>query len=229
MSNNNVGNVAENILEKTLEKQSEMNTIITDEMNRLESKKNTVDDIVDSKERMIQLNTNFIERKQEYQKMMIALIIGLAICIILYTINDAFPIPSVITSLILIITFAGVFIYCFNVYLIIVNRDNMDFEKVYMKPPIIDSKDLGQSSTVKSGDLLGYLTAGICFGSSCCSAETVWDVSSSLCVDKPVSSTESFDPLMKVNPNSFKIISQTTITPKYFSPDEFEIYSIYPR
>jgi hypothetical protein len=225
MSNNNTGNVSENILKQ----QNKIDTIIDDEIKRLDSKKQSIDDIIDSKERMIQLNTNFIERKQEYQKMMIALIIGLAICIILYTINNIVPIPSVISSLILIITFAGVFIYCFNVYLVILSRDKMDFDKVNLKPPVIDSKDLGQSADIKTDDLLGYLTAGLCFGSSCCSDTTIWDASMSLCIDKPVSSKETFVPLLKVNSDSFKIINQNASSPQFFSPHEFDNYSIYSK
>jgi hypothetical protein len=234
-----------NVNETILEKQNQMNTIVDEEMKRLETKKHNMSDMVDSKERMIQLNTNIIERKQEFQKMTIALIIGLAICIIVYTVNKTVPIPSVISSLILIITFAGVFIYCFNVYFGMIQRDRMDFEKIYLKPPVIQEKDLGQSKAVTNGDLLDYLTAGLCFGSSCCSDQTVWDSSMSLCIDKPTVATtdpsaarvttdpsggvtsEHFDTLLKVNANSFKVVHQTTSSPRFFSPYEFDSYSVY--
>jgi len=223
MSNNTVGIVSESIIEK----QNQMNTIITNEMNRLDSKKSVVDDIIGSKERLIQLNTNDIERKQEYQKMMIAVIVGLAICIILYKANDVIPIPSVIKSLILIITFSGVFIFCFNSYLIIVNRDNMDFEKIYISPPVINANKLGQSSAGNNGNLLGDLMGGVCFGSSCCSDKTLWDASAALCRVNPIYSKEGFDPLLKVNADCFKVVTQTTSLPYYFTPNEFDNYSIY--
>jgi hypothetical protein len=224
MSNNNVGNVSENVLEK----QNQMNKIIDQEMARLDSKKSTVDDIVSSKERMYQLNTNFIERKQEYQKMMIALIIGLAICIILYTVNNFLPIPSVLITLILIVTFAGVFIYCFNVYLVIVNRDRMDFQKIDTTPPVIDTKNQGQSTG--GGNLLDGINMGMCLGSSCCSEETTWDVSAQLCVPAASATTgrrDGFEPLLKVDSNSFKNVSQTVFLPQHFSLNEFEKYSVY--
>lgn len=222
-----------NVNRKMTEKQDQVKTIVDEETKRLETKKQTMSDMVDSKERMIQLNTNVIERKQEYQKMMIAVIIGLAICVIVYTVNKTIPIPSVISSLILIITFSGVFIYCFYVYLVMINRDRMDFEKIHMKPPIIYEKDLGQSKTIQNGDLLGYLTAGMCFGSNCCSDQTVWDASMSLCIDKPITTSdasgtiEHFDTLLKVNANSFKVVNQTKSSPSFFSPYEFDSYSVY--
>lgn len=226
MSLNRLNNVSDH----TLQKQTEMNAIINDETNRLEDKQQTVDDMIDSKERMIQLNSNFIARKQEYQKMMIAIIIGLAVCIILYTINNFLPIPSAIISIILIITFVGVFIYCFTVYTVIANRDHMDFEKIIMKSPVIPVDQQGQRDQTNSSgvggstNLLGSLTAGMCIGSSCCSVQTIWDTSKNLCVKGPV---ESFEPLLKVNADSFNVIKQNVKSPQSFTPNEFDEYSSY--
>lgn len=216
-----------NVSDNTLQKQTQMNAIIDDEKARLENKQKTLDDMIDSKERMIQLNSNFIARKQEYQKMMIAVIIGLAICIILYTINNFVPIPSVITTVILIITFAGVLIYCFSVYTVIANRDHMDFEKINMKSPIIPVDQQGQSKASSGGEmgtyLLDSLTAGMCIGSSCCSSDTVWDVSKGLCQPKG----DGFEPLLKVNADSFNVVKQNNKSPFSFTPNEFDHYSSY--
>lgn len=217
MSLNRLNNVSDN----TLQKQTQIDAIIKDEKARLENKEKTVNDMIDSKERMIQLNSNFIARKQEYQKMMIAVIIGLAICIILYTLNNFVPIPSVIITIILIITFAGVLIYCFSVYTIIVNRDHMDFEKINMKSPIIPVDQQGQSKGI---NLLSSLTAGMCIGSSCCSPTTVWDTSNNLCALKPIG-FESFEPLLKVNADSFNVVKQNINSPQSFTPNEFDNYS----
>ena len=218
-----------NVSDHTLQKQTQMNAIIDDEKTRLENKQKTVDDMIDSKERMIQLNSNFIARKQEYQKMMIAVIIGLAICIILYTINNFVPIPSVITTVILIITFAGVLIYCFSVYTVIANRDHMDFEKINMKSPVIPVEQQGQSKASSGGgtNLLNSLTAGMCIGSSCCSPTTVWDTSNNLCALKPPENFEPFEPLLKVNADSFNVVKQNVKSPQSFTPNEFDGYSSY--
>lgn len=218
VSRNTINNVSDN----TLQKQTQMDVIIQDETKRLENKQNTVSDMIDSKERMIQLNSNFIAIKQEYQKMMIAILIGLAICIILFIVNNFVPIPSVITTVILIITVAGVLIYCLSVYTVIVNRDHMDFEKIKMKSPIIPVEQQGQR--YGSMNLLNSLTAGMCIGSSCCSPSTEWDLSNSLCAIK---SAETFEPLLKVNADSFNVVNQNSKLPLSFTPNEFVDYSSY--
>lgn len=196
--------------------------IINNETARLNKKKQSVDDVITSKERMIQLNNNYIERMAQYQKMMIALIIGLAIWFVIFLINRVIPIPSAIFTLILIIVFVVIGIYCFNVYLVIINRDPMNFDKLNIVPPV--TTNLTKTDTNSNGDvnLLGALNLGLCYGSSCCSTGTVWDISAQLCVDVD---NDSFEPRLKVNSNNFRVENQNIVNK--FSPSEFETYSIY--
>jgi len=204
------------------------NNIIKNENDRLIKKKQSVDNVLTSKERMIQLNTNYIERKAQYQKMLIAVIIGLAVCIAVYIINKFIVIPDVIFSLILIITIVGIAIYCFSIYIIIVNRDPMDFNKINKPPPatltpieITKAKEANLAgSSNGSADLLGILT-GACSGSECCSKTSKWDVDTQLCI----SSTDTFQTLFNNEP-VFKVVNQN-INTKFFTPFEFDQYSIY--
>jgi hypothetical protein len=203
-------------------------TIITNETERLNQKKQSVNDVLTSKERMIQLNTNYVERTAHYQKMLIAVIIGLAIYLFIYLINKVVPIPDVIFSLILIVVFLVIGIYCFNVYLVIINRDPMDFSKINKPPPnkLTPAQiDNANASNAKSSDidLLSILDANMCIGSSCCSLDTtVWDISSQKCIDKQ---EETFDTIFKDQP-VFRVVNQTVNT-KTFTPSEFDTYSMY--
>jgi hypothetical protein len=139
---------------------------------------------------MIQLNTNFIERKEEYKKMMIAIIIGLAVYFILQFINQFVTIPDILFSLILIVLLAGVGFYCFFIYVKINNRDRLDFDKVNFPPPATLSPAQIQTQINKNavnsaggeGNLLATMDLGLCVGSACCSNTTVWDVSGQVCV-----------------------------------------------
>jgi len=200
-----------------------INTIINNETERLNQKKQSVNDILTSKERMIQLNTNYVERTAQYQKMLIAVIIGLAIYLFLYLINKVVPIPDVIFSLILIVVFLVIGIYCFNVYLVIINRDPMDFSKINKPPPNKSTPaqiDNANASNAKSSGVnLLPDEANMCIGSSCCSLDTtVWDISSQKCIEK-------FDTMFKDQP-VFRMVKQTANT-KTFTPNEFEAYSMY--
>jgi len=209
-----------------LEKQNYIKTILDNEKERLNIKKQSIDDINISKERMIQLNTNYNERQQQYQKMLIATVIGLAICMVIYFVNKLITIPDIVYSLILIVTVTIVIIYCFNIYLTIINRDPMDFDKIRTIPPVTltDSQKSQAIATNIAGssngnsDLLSQM--GYCMGSSCCDgASTKWNAQTGLC-------TESFEPLIKISSSNFKIVNQNNNISKY-TPSEFELYSIY--
>jgi len=205
-------------------------TIVNVESDRLKLKQQSVDNILTSKERMIQLNTNYIERRAQYQKMIIAVIIGLAVCIFIYLINQYIPIPDVIFSLILIITLVGVAVYCFSIYVIIVNRDPMDFNKINKSPPftltvdqINKAKDTNLAgSSNGNADLLGNLNMGTCSGSMCCSGKTTWDTDKQKCKG---TGTDTFQTMFNNEP-VFNVVNQKVDT-KVFTPYEFDNYSIY--
>jgi hypothetical protein len=236
ISNSNIGDAV-------LAKQYDMQKIVKNENIRLNNKQTSINDAITSKKRMIQLNNNFIERKLQYQKMLIAIIIGLAIYFAMYIIDRFLPIPDAIFFLILIVTFIGIGIYCFNIYLIIINRDLMDFNKLNIAPPftILSTQAQDASNAQLSNgamDLLGNLKMS-CLGSSCCSTGTIWDVSAQLCINN----NDGFTPIIEINFDNFKIITQnntkTNNTPylkknikvsdkiTVFSPSEFDNYSIY--
>jgi hypothetical protein len=219
--------VSDNILQ--------IKNIFDSENKRLHDKENSINDVVDSKERLIQLNTNYIERNAQYQKMVIAIIIGLAIILIIKYISDYTPIPSNIFSLIIIIVLITVGIYCFNIYLVLINRDPMDYEKLNISPPKIMSPSQINDALNKSSkdfNLLSNLDLGLCAGSSCCSTGTKWDISGQVCIDEGTTN-EPFEPLLKVNSNDFKHLYQTNgdlkniKQIKQFSINEFDDYSSY--
>jgi len=247
ISNNNIGNAV-------LAKQHDMQKIINNENTRLDIKQKSINDAITSKERMIELNANYTKRKTQYQKMMIAIIIGLVIYFTVYIIDSILPIPDAIFFLILITTFVGVAIYCFNIYLIMVNRDPIDYDKLNIAPPpTLSSAQIqtASNSNLSTGNmnLLGDLNILTCLGSSCCSTGTIWDVDAQLCLKD----RDTFTPVLKIKLENFKITTQDTeldnflknkssnfkivnkkngdsqsiFSPSVFSPNEFDSYSLY--
>jgi hypothetical protein len=249
ISNNNIGNAV-------LAKQHDMQKIISNENTRLDIKQKSIDDALTSKERMIELNANYTKRKTQYQKMMIAIMIGLVIYFTVYIIDSILHIPDAIFFLILIITFVSVAIYCFNIYLIIVNRDPIDYDKLNISPPPTLSSSQIQTATnananISAGNmnLLGDLNILTCLGSSCCSTGTIWDVSAQLCLKdkdtfipvlkinlenlKITTQDDELNNFLKTNSSNFKIVnkknggSSSVFSPNVFSPSEFDGYSMY--
>lgn len=247
ISNNNIGSAV-------LAKQDDMQKIIKNENARLDIKQKSINDAITSKERMIELNANYTKRKTQYQKIMIAIMIGLVIYFTVYIIDSILPIPDALFFLILIITFVSVAIYCFNIYLIIINRDPIDYDKLNIAPPpTLSSVQIqnAKNANLSTGNmnLLGDLNILTCMGSSCCSTGTIWDVSAELCLKD----RDTFIPVLKINLENLKITTQDTelnnflktsssnfkivnkknqvssnvFSPNVFSPSEFDTYSIY--
>jgi hypothetical protein len=188
--------------------QTKMITIVDNETNRLTKKEQNINDLVASKERAIQLNMNYIQRKEQYRKMMIYLIIGLSVILAVVILKMFLPIPSAVVTLCVIVVFAVVAIYSFQIYVQINNRDDMDFDKIKMKPPSVLSStqiqnQLAENSKISSANgvnILSSMDLGLCIGSACCSNNTVWDVNGQVCKHKPTSETfvtnDKFQPML---------------------------------
>jgi ABC-type multidrug transport system fused ATPase/permease subunit len=223
-----------NVAPAILEKQQEMNKIITDETNRLKQKENSINELTDSKKRLIQLNTNFIERKEQYKKMVIAVVIGLAVYLAVYFIGTYVPLPETLVTFILVVTITVIIIYCLRIFAVMNNRDKMDYEQVSFIPPVTMtpaeiSSQLGKNKTaaMTGGNLLSALDLGLCVGSSCCSADTVWDAETQKCKDATPPAQSSFTTMGNAETSAFKENGLISGNTGYFAPSEYDGYSPY--
>jgi hypothetical protein len=166
-----------------LSKQTDMKKIVDDETTRLNAKETSVNEVVSSKKRMIDLNDNYIQRTREYTKMVIAIVIGLAIWLFLVVLNNFSPIPDGIFTITLILLFSFISIYCLQIYFKILSRDRLDFNKIEVAPPKKLSPEELEKQTAenkKNGNLFGGLDGG-CIGSLCCDDGTKWDSTTQTC------------------------------------------------
>lgn len=199
-----------------------MTTIVDNETERLNKKEQNINDLVASKERAIQLNMNYIQRKEEYRKMMICLIIGLSVILAVVILKMFLPIPSVVVSLCVIVVFAVVAIYSFQIYVQINNRDDMDFEKIKMNPPSVLSSTQIQHQLVENRkissangvNIFSTMDLGLCIGSACCSSDTVWDVSGQMCKPNPKENFTTNDKFQPILTNS-SLVELLTDCEKY--------------
>lgn len=191
-----------------LAKLSDVNNIVTTETTRLEEKKRSMEDIINSKKRAIELNENYAEKTHEYTKIIILFVIGLAIWIALILINNyLFPLPDWLVTTVLICVFLVIIFISLNIYLKILSRDKMDFNKIDINPPATLTQDqianqinLAQKQSQKGGNLFDTtnVKGAECVGSTCCSTGTKWDVTKQSCIKEGFAS---------------------------YSPNEFENYS----
>ena len=219
--------LSHNVAPAILSKQQDMKDIIDAETSRLQIKERSINELTDSKKRMIQLNNNFIERKEQYTKMLIAVVIGLAIFLFLRIIGLIIPIPGFLINTILIIIILTVLFYCYRIYMVLLSRDKLDFEKINTTPPLVLSREQIQSNldaNAKKGNLLGTINLGLCQGSDCCDVGTEWDISNQHCISKNNINIQGFQLMSNTENANLKTMCKMRGTSSYVPNEEDHYY-----
>lgn len=207
-----------------IDHQKDMQSIVNNELTRLQDKKGQIDTALIGQKRIISLNESYRQRYSQYINVIIIIIITLALIVVLNIMSKTFlTVPSYIFDILsAIVLAAGIYIG----YLLILNinsRSNMDFNKVATQPPKLDTpSDIAnsQNAAFKSGNLLGTINIG-CVGPDCCSDGTIWDNGNSVCIPG--------NPFLNMDSSPFKTISISYNNGpiKPISPTEFDNYYPY--
>jgi len=192
---NNLGNVYTNYLSANssvnyaLDHQKDMQTIINTENDRLNAKKQQVDNIISSQQRIVELNESYRKRQSQYIYIIIVFVIALILYIFIVKLKIFLPfIPDAVIDLLLILLVGAAVVYIIYIYKNISYRDNLNYDNIIVGPP--PSQDasgiiLSQQAASASGNLLqSVYNPNNCVGQSCCSANSVWESSIYKCIDK---------------------------------------------
>lgn len=201
LGNNTSGNI--------LSQQTGVDGIVTNEINRLNDKKQTIDAAITTQKRMVQMNDSYIKRQRDYTKILVAISVGIVLMIFaayFSFISESFrPLATIIDIVIIV----AVFIYCFWTYYNMSSRDNIYYDQLYVygnpsTPQYYDEATMNTAAKDASGNT--------CTGPACCSATagTTWDASGNICTKK-----EGFVN-QQVRPNADKAMP--------FSPSEEDDY-----
>jgi len=165
--------------------------IIHAEKDRLNQKSVGIQRAIDSQNRMIHLNQSYATRMKEYSYMI--MVIALTVVFIVFLSVFQYLIPAVLFNfLFLLISTAGI-IWAGVIYLGIINRDNVDFDKIRSVAPD-NTKDASGNilatsiNTGKFSDAMRFNQWDACVGNSCCSSGTVYSKDSNVCVKSPFTS-----------------------------------------
>ena len=175
LGNNTSGNI--------LSQQTGVDGIVTNEINRLNDKKQTIDAAITTQKRMVQMNDSYIKRQRDYTKILVAISVGIVLMIFAayfsYTSESFRPLATIIDIVIIV----AVFIYCFWTYYDMSARDNIYYDQLYVygspsPPQYYEEAKLNAASVDASGNT--------CTGPACCSAivGTTWDASGNVCIKK---------------------------------------------
>lgn len=211
-----------------LTKQQDVNNLVTDETNRLATKKITIDQALDGQKRLISLNESYRLKYAQYIKMILVAIIALVIWVVLNHLSSLGILPGALYAILMIIVLSVAIFSCYFIYLDILNRDNMNFNELNIPGPkklTPDEIKQSQDAAAKSGNLLGTINFSGCIGAECCSDGSKWDAGNSVCIGNALpfgrSTTFSGFSTLSVSYNNGEL--KKTVSAN--SPNEFAEYS----
>jgi hypothetical protein len=148
------------------------------DINKLEGENET-------KQREVQLKQNSGSRLTYYNYMLLILIAAFLGYIGIYFIEKNFSfIPEYVFTILKIVVISLAIIFCLKIYIIIQSRDPLNFDKLNLVKPGVDSPEESEQKrqqAEKEGELLGAVPSK-CSGKDCCGENTVWDEEKMLCV-----------------------------------------------
>jgi hypothetical protein len=176
--------------------QDDVTKLVLDEKTRLEEKKKSIDDALESQKRMIQLNESYRQRYRMYLKIVITILIVTVLFILIKVFSGRLLfVPGPVWDLILIAIFSIAGFYVYFTIIDMRRRDQMNFNKLFFTPPAPeDAKDQPSFTEVqKDGKetLYDFITGANapCIGGGgnglpdCCSAAGLtWSTDLNQCV-----------------------------------------------
>ena len=163
--------------------QSKVQTILTDEQNRLDTMAQEIDNATYGQKRMVHFNQSYSDKYRTFNKILYAIIVSAVLVIALIYQQKWFDvIPEFINTLLYIAIFAILTIYIMFTIVEIATRDNMNFDKLKVPPPKILStaeQNRVNNRLKKEGKLLEM--SDICKGAECCPDGFSFDSALNIC------------------------------------------------
>jgi hypothetical protein len=171
--------------------QQKMLNIVDTEKDRLEKKKQLINNELDGQKRLLTLNESYRLRNNDYTYMLVTIVISLTVLILSSIIGRNFPIiPPIVIDLIYIITISITLYILYTKYLTIIKHDriyyneiNLDNPKILTPEQIAKQTAEAQQKAINSSqaNLLSTINVEGCVGPLCCSGESYWDADKAIC------------------------------------------------
>jgi hypothetical protein len=178
---------ANNVLSSELGNLSEVDTLLTEEKQDLDIKKQQVDGAHFAKMRELSFMDSRRKRQSELTNMYYILFVALLIFIGIVILNRFFELSDGLLTIFALIIFSTAGLLMTNKYLQIRKRDKGDYDKLSLTPPVppyLTESEI-QASAVRAANLAALTENDRC-GRSTCGEGTQWDVARAACVPTPV-------------------------------------------
>ena len=197
---------ADTTADNILTEQNDMINIVKTEQDRVEKKKEFIDQAVMEQKRKALFTESNKLRNAEYTKIILIFILCVVIHILLIAAYKYFfeePIPDKVFTMFALAhlcNFAIWTIIAFSMYVNIQTRSQINFNKLDLPPP---SQTSYQDSTPAVADYNNlFKDLGYCYAENCCGSNTTWIKETGQCVDANYSKAPSVDNELNPTPST---------------------------
>ena len=169
-----------------LTQQQNIQRILDREQKRLNQKQNSIDTVIQGQKRMTQLNDSYTSKYQAYNRVLIFLTIMVAIIVVVLLLGKTGRIPDTVLTIIIIIVISITIISLVYMIYGIARRDNMNFNKIGYAQTMSPETAIALTQNQTNSDGTSIFTAamnnlGVCYGASCCSSDTSYNLATGMC------------------------------------------------
>jgi hypothetical protein len=156
-----------------------------DELDRLQSKHKNANDILQSNERLAQLNDSYRKRYAKYVQMLMVVILAFIGYLAIVLLQRQFPlIPQVVVDLIVMIIIFATLFYLFSAFNELYSRSLMNYDELEI--PSYDASGVDVVALASKGQLFGYNGNVMCVGDQCCPKS--YDYGNNICMSTTITS-----------------------------------------
>ncbi len=157
---------------------------VSEEIARLQAKKQNVDTAVAAQHRLLGLNDSYRKRYTKYIEILVVLVFaGLAYLGIVMAQRQFSVIPAPVFDALMLILLLYVAYYLWYAVIELMTRSALNYDELEL-PPIYDASGSNVDfNKLQNEGRLGEITAatGVCQGQECCQSPATWDANAGKC------------------------------------------------
>jgi len=168
---------------QVVENQKKVSSYLDKEQTRITSEKEQIQGDVDHIKREAILSDTRKKRTMAYNYILVVFILTMALALVLHYLKKSIIfLPSFLFNFLIVLTLSGGLIYMVNLYLDIIKRDPIYYDKLVFSPPTDLVTDDEKAAAAAAEDQAAAL-AKLCQTADCCDKVTnAWNADKGLCM-----------------------------------------------
>ena len=169
---------------QVVENQKKVSSYLDKEQTRLSNEKNKIEDNVDLIKREAILSDTRKKRTSAYNYILVVFILTMALALVLHYLKKSIIfLPSFLFNFLIVLTLSGGLIYMVNLYLDIIKRDPIYYDKLVFSPPTDLVTDDEKAAAAAAAEAQSAALAKLCQTADCCDKVTnAWNEDKGLCM-----------------------------------------------